>query len=87
MCNFGVTEMPDQRIPQQAVALTEQVFSEDRMQRMAYLEEQAKIAAVNAKAAMEAKQKKRKIAEAFKAKKEQDQKKKKKHVPHQLGRK
>ena len=44
LCNYGITEMPDQRIsagPKKVIK--EQVFNEDRKERMAQLERQAQV--------------------------------------------
>ena len=79
MCNYDITEMPDQNVSLQSeTVLTEQVFSEDRNAKIALLEEKAQAADIAAKAVLEAKKKRKRIVEAFQAKKRQDRKNQKK---------
>ena len=79
MCNYDITEMPDQNVSLQSeTVLTEQVFSEDRNAKIALLEEKAQAADIAAKAVLEAKEKRKRIVEAFQAKKRQDRKNQKK---------
>ena len=71
--------MPDQNVSLQSeTVLTEQVFSEDRNAKIALLEEKAQAADIAAKAVLEAKEKRKRIVEAFQAKKRQDRKNQKK---------
>ena len=79
MCNYDITEMLDQNVSLQSeTVLTEQVFSEDRNAKIALLEEKAQAADIAAKAVLEAKEKRKRIVEAFQAKKRQDRKNQKK---------
>ena len=74
MCNFNITEMPNQKVCLTDEVIAEQVFSEDRKARLALLEEKARVADKAAKAALEAKKKRKRVAEAFEKKKKRDRK-------------
>ena len=61
MCNYGITEMPDQNVAVSPVAtIKDQLFTEERRVKNAQLEEQAKKADNAVKTALEAKNLKRK---------------------------
>ena len=83
LCNYGITEMPDQkqRNTRKAVELAEQVFSEERTAQVKVLEQKADI--VNNQAAILFQQKlKRKRENKAKAKAEAEKKFKKKKKKH-----
>ena len=85
LCNYGVTEMPDQKVPVgPAETVKEQVYTEERRAKIAQLEEQAKKANSAAEAALEAKKLNRKrMIELIKAKgnKKHDKKKQRRGPP------